>query len=55
MTMAAFSLRSGKTIVGLAIVDRNAEQLARWKHCPFHLTYIKQGERELCRIGQTPS
>ncbi|MDO7485135.1 hypothetical protein Q5O89_02705 [Peribacillus frigoritolerans] len=34
MTMAAFLLKSGKTTVDqLAIVDRNEEPLARWKHC----------------------
>ncbi|MGE1102981.1 hypothetical protein [Peribacillus simplex] len=34
MTMAAFLLKSGKTTVDqMAIVDRNEEPLARWKHC----------------------
>ncbi|MED3690307.1 FAD/NAD(P)-binding protein [Peribacillus butanolivorans] len=33
-TMAAYLLKSGKTTVDqLAIVDRNEEPLARWKHC----------------------
>ncbi|MGE7185866.1 NAD(P)-binding domain-containing protein [Peribacillus sp. NPDC006672] len=33
-TMATFLLKSGKTTVDqLAIVDRNEEPLARWKHC----------------------